>query len=83
MRPISEEHRRVLQGVATLIYRTTFRCGKWERKIIRFLLKNFGRAEVTEFFRKHGPFQGKAVYYVVDAFERLEKRRIIKIEEGS
>jgi len=83
MRPFSDEHRRVLDGVAVLIYRTTYKCGKWERKIVRFLMKNLGRAEVRRFLEKHGPFRGKAVYYVIDAFENLERRHIIKIAESS
>jgi len=82
VKPFSEEHRRILDGVAILIYRTTWKCGKWERKIVSFLLRNFGRAEVKRFFERYGPFSGKAVYYVVDAFENLERRRIIRIEEG-
>lgn len=75
-----KKHKRILNGVAVLLRNTTWKCGKWERMIVHSLLKEFRRAKVKRLLEKYGPFNGKIIYRVIEAFESLEERHIIKIE---
>jgi hypothetical protein len=75
--------RELTKAMAVLIRNTTWRCGRVQRLAIDYLrrqFKIFGRARtpIREMLN-HFKLKGKRKSEFLDAVERLEKRRIIKI----
>ncbi len=83
-RKTSEENQRRLKAIAILIRNTTWKCGKVERLVVNYLrshLHRYGmpRTQVGEML-KHLRLHGKQKSEFFDALKRLEKRRIIRLE---
>jgi hypothetical protein len=74
----------MFKAMAVLLRNTTWKCGKIERLVVKYLqnhLRKDGRPwsnikEMMQQFR----LQGKQKSEFFDALRRLERRRIIKIE---
>ncbi len=71
----------LVKTIAVLIRNTTWRCGKLEKAIVRFLHKkrqNFGRkgVPVTDMMTNLN-FTGEKRNEFLDALRRLEKRHIV------
>jgi len=81
--PKSERQRR-LNMTAKLLKRSTWKCGRIERLIIRHLqhvAEKTGRAasKVASMVRHHN-LKGKDISEFIYALERLEKRYIVRLE---
>jgi len=78
------ETQKMFKAAAVLLRNTTWKCGRIERLVIRYLqnhLRKDGRRwsrikDMIQYFR----LQGKQRSEFFDALKRLEKRRIIRIE---
>ncbi len=87
MRPPTCETLRIRNGVARLIRRTTWKCGRLEKSIVKFLMrKPLPEAPVDEIInyvlevcRHYGPTKGAIMKRIVKSLKRLEERRILKI----
>jgi len=79
----SGETQRLGRSIVVLIRNTTWRCGKLERLIVRYLHKKtaeFGKSEmpikdVLQSFK----LTGKKKNEFLDAIRRLERRNIVRI----
>lgn len=78
------ETQRMFKAIAVLLRNTTWKCGRIERLVIRYLqthLKRNGRPwshikDMVQYFK----LQGKQKSEFFDALRRLERRHIIRIE---
>lgn len=74
----------MLKAIAVLLRNTTWKCGRVERLVVDYLRKQFrtaGRARIpVKEMLHHFSLTGKRKSEFLDAIERLEKRRIIKVE---
>ncbi|MCW4020940.1 MAG: hypothetical protein NWF14_06910 [Candidatus Bathyarchaeota archaeon] len=78
------ETQKMFKAIAVLLRNTTWKCGRIERLVIKYLqnhLRRHGRPgsyikDMVQHFKLHG--KQKSEFF--DALKRLEKRRIIKIE---
>jgi len=83
-RRTKEEAQRTIKAVAVLIRNTTWKCGRIERLVIKYLQAHLRRngypwsyiRDMVQYFK----LQGKQKSEFFDALRRLERRRIIKIE---
>jgi len=78
------EARRVVKAIAVLLRNTTWKCGRVERLVVKYLqihLRRYGSpwSSIKEMLQQF-KFQGKQRSEFFDALRRLEKRQIIKIE---
>jgi len=77
------ETQKMFKAIAVLLRNTTWKCGKIERLVVKYLshLKKNGkpRSNIKEMMHQFN-LQGKQRNEFLDALRRLEKRRIIKIE---
>ncbi|MCS7120338.1 MAG: hypothetical protein RMJ07_04360 [Nitrososphaerota archaeon] len=78
------ETQAMFRAVAILIRNTTWKCGKIERLVIKYLqnhLRNNGTAwSCIKDMMQHFKLQGKQRSEFYDALRRLERRGIIRIE---
>jgi len=76
--------RRMLRAIAVLVRNTTWKCGRVERLVMDYLTRQFrtcGRARIPiREMLHHFNLTGKRKSEFLDAIERLEKRRIIRVE---
>jgi hypothetical protein len=80
---ISKIKSKFLEPTIILIRRTTWKCGKVERRIINYLKKQLQQhgqnqssvKDMIEYFKSQGIQRSK----LLEAIKRLEKRNIIKI----
>jgi hypothetical protein len=83
-RQSKSETQRMFKAIAVLLRNTTWKCGRIERLVIRYLqahLKRNGRPwsqikDMVQYFK----LQGKQKSEFFDALRRLERRHIIRIE---
>jgi len=78
------ETQKMFRAVVVLLRNTTWKCGRIERLVVRYLqnhLRKDGRqwSQIKEMVQ-HFKLQGKQRSEFFDALKRLEKRRIIRIE---
>ena len=78
------ETQKMFRAVAVLLRNTTWKCGRIERLVVRYLqshLQRDGRrwSQIKDMVQ-HFKLQGKQKSEFFDALKRLEKRRIIRIE---
>jgi len=83
-RKSKEEAQKMIRSIAVLIRNTTWKCGKIERLVVKYLqgrLLNYGapRTSIKDMLQ-HFKLRGKQRSEFFDALRRLEKRRIIRIE---
>ncbi len=83
-RKSKEEAQKMVRSIAVLIRNTTWKCGKIERLVVKYLqarLLNYGmpRTSIKDMLQ-HFKLRGKQKSEFFDALRRLEKRRIIRIE---
>ena len=83
-RKSKEEAQKMVRSIAVLIRNTTWKCGKIERLVVKYLqarLLNYGipRTSIKDMLQ-HFKLRGKQRSEFFDALRRLEKRRIIRIE---
>ena len=79
-----EETQRMIRAIAVLLRNTTWKCGRVERLVIKYLrdcLRKYGIPKTSikdmlQYFKFHG--KQKSEFF--DALRRLEKRQIIRIE---
>ena len=80
-----EEAQRMIRAIAVLIRNTTWKCGRIERLVVKYLqdrLLKYGIPKTSiKDMLQHFKFQGKQKSEFFDALKRLEKRRIIRIEK--
>ena len=73
----------LVQTIVVLIRNTTWRCGKLEKSIVRYLYKrhaNFGKPGMSiRDIIQNLNLTGKKKDECLDAIKRLEKRNIVKI----
>jgi len=84
-RRTKEEAQKMLRAITVLIRNTTWKCGRVERLVINYLrnrLLRYGmpRTSIRDMLQ-HFKFKGKQKSEFFDALKRLERRRIIKIEQ--
>ncbi|MCD6530557.1 hypothetical protein J7L06_09815 [Candidatus Bathyarchaeota archaeon] len=83
MRGSKERTRRMMESMAVLLRNTTWKCGKIERMVVNYLslqLQKCGRIAVpVREMLQHFKFRGKRKSEFLDAIQRLEKRRILKV----
>lgn len=76
--------KRMFKAIAVLIRNTTWKCGRIERLVVDYLrrqLRTFGRVRIPiREMLQHFKLSGKQKSEFLDAIERLEKRRIIRVE---
>jgi len=78
------ETQKMFRAVAVLLRNTTWKCGRIERLVVSYLqnhLRRDGRrwSQIKDMVQ-HFKLQGKQKSEFFDALRRLEKRRIIRIE---
>jgi hypothetical protein len=78
------ETQRMFKAMAVLLHNTTWKCGRIERLVVKYLqnhLKKDGRSwsNVKDMMQQF-KLQGKQKSEFVDALRRLERRGIIRIE---
>ncbi len=78
-----KETQKMLKAVVVLLRNTTWKCGKIERLVIKYLqnhLIKYGtpRSSIKE-MTQHFNLNGKQKSEFFDALRRLERRRIIEI----
>jgi len=83
-RKSKEEAQRMVRSIAVLIRNTTWKCGKIERLVVKYLqnrLLKYGipRTSVKDMLQQF-KMHGKQRSEFFDALRRLERRRIIRIE---
>jgi len=83
-RQSSKEAQKMLMAVAVLLRNTTWKCGRVERLVVKYLdnhLRRYGTpwSSIKDMIQ-HFKLQGKQKSEFFDALRRLEKRRIISIE---
>ncbi|MCZ2809499.1 MAG: hypothetical protein O2V44_09110 [Candidatus Bathyarchaeota archaeon] len=70
-------------SIATLLRNTTWKCGKIERLVVKYLQRRhqrWGSAQTpVKDMMKHFELSGKQKSEFLEAIRRLEKRNIIKI----
>ena len=75
---------RMIKAIAVLLRNTTWKCGKVERLVVDYLMKQFrtcGRAQIPiREMLQHFRLSGKRKSEFLDAIKRLERRHIIRIE---
>lgn len=79
-----EEAQKRLRAMAVLLRNTTWKCGRVERLVVKYLqnrLLKYGipRTSIRDMLQ-HFKLKGKQKSEFFDALERLQRRRIIKIE---
>ncbi|MFQ6095662.1 MAG: hypothetical protein ACE5NN_05925 [Candidatus Bathyarchaeia archaeon] len=79
-----EEAQKRLRAIAVLLRNTTWKCGRVERLVVKYLqnrLLKYGipRTSIRDMLQ-HFKLKGKQKSEFFDALERLQRRRIIKIE---
>lgn len=84
-RRTKEEAQKMLRAITVLIRNTTWKCGRVERLVINYLqnrLLRYGmpRTSIKDMLQ-YFKFKGKQKSEFFDALKRLERRRIIKIEQ--
>jgi hypothetical protein len=74
----------MFKAIAVLLRNTTWKCGRIERLVIKYLRTHLRRNGTAWSYIKdmvqHFKLQGKQKSEFFDALRRLEKRRIIRIE---
>jgi hypothetical protein len=83
-RKTKKETQNMFKSIAILLRNTTWKCGRIERLVIRYLQNHISKngtswphvREMVNHFR----LQGKQKSEFLDALRRLEKRHIIRIE---
>ena len=78
-----EEAQKMLRAIAVLLRNTTWKCGRVERLVIKYLQKRLlkhgiPRTSIKDMLQ-HFKLKGKQKSEFFDALKRLERRRIIKI----
>jgi hypothetical protein len=68
------------KAVISLIRDTTWKCGKFERWIIRYLRRKAKKASVKELLGQFKPITESERSIFLDAVQRLAKRNIIRME---
>lgn len=75
---------RKIKAIAVLLRNTTWKCGRVERLVVKYMqqkIQRCGRARTPiKEMLQHFKLSGKQKSEFLDAIKRLEKRRIIKIE---
>lgn len=75
---------RMIKAITVLLRNTTWKCGRVERLVVDYLRRQFrtaGRVRIpVREMLHHFSLTGKRKSEFLDAIERLEKRRIIKVE---
>lgn len=83
-RKSKKEAQKMLRAIAVLIRNTTWKCGRVERLVVKYLQNSLRRTGVPRTSIKemlgHFKLRGKEKSEFFDAIKRLEKRRIIRIE---
>ena len=79
-----KETQRMFKAIAVLIRNTTWKCGRIERLVIKYLqthLRTQGKpwSSIKDMV-SHFKLRGKQKSEFFDALRRLERRRIIRIE---
>ena len=73
----------MIRAIAILIRNTTWKCGRIERLVVKYLqsrLHRFGSAQTpVKDMMKHFGLSGKQQSEFLEAIRRLEKRNIIKV----
>lgn len=77
------ENPKFVKAIVVLIRNTTWRCGKLERSIVKYLHKRnegFGRSETSiRDMLQNFKISGKKRNDFLDALKRLERRNIVRI----
>ena len=77
------EAQRMIRAIAILFRNTTWKCGRIERLVVKYLqhrLQRFGSAQTpVKDMMQHFELSGKQQSEFLEAIRRLEKRNIIKI----
>jgi len=83
-RKSKEEAQKMLRSIAVLLRNTTWKCGKIERLVVKYLqarLVRYGMARTSiKDMLQQFKLRGKQRSEFFDALRRLEKRQIIRIE---
>jgi transcription initiation factor TFIIIB Brf1 subunit/transcription initiation factor TFIIB len=83
-RQSKSETQRMFKAIAVLLRNTTWKCGRIERLVIRYLqahLKRNGHQwSYIKDMVQHFKLQGKQKSEFFDALRRLERRHIIRID---
>jgi len=84
LRRSGKEAQKMLRAMAVLLRNSTWKCGRVERLVIKYLedhLMKYGTpwSSIKEMVQ-HFKLQGKQKSEFFDALKRLEKRRIIRIK---
>jgi len=79
-----KEAQKMLKAMAVLLRNTTWKCGRVERLVVKYLenhLRRYGTpwSSIKDMVQ-HFKLKGKQKSEFFDALRRLEKRRIISIE---
>ena len=73
----------MLMSIATLLRNTTCKCGKIERRVVKYLQRRNQRCGSAQTpvkdMMQHFELDGKQKSEFLEAIRRLEKRNIIKI----
>lgn len=79
-----KEAQRLLKAIAVLLRNTTWKCGRVERLVVKYLqtqlqIRGHTQTPINDMLQ-HFRFNGRQKNEFLDALKRLEKRHIIRIE---